>query len=84
MPGRISGYVRTMTDPRIDAATGGTNRWTKEPPTPGEDPREIDQERADPDVAEHEQAHRQITHVEQETGSEMGTSSTTYDPTARH
>jgi hypothetical protein len=75
------GYNPGMSDPRIDAATGGTNRWTKEPPTPGEDPREIDQERTDPDIAEHEQAHRQITHAEQETGSEMGTSSTTYDAT---
>jgi hypothetical protein len=81
MPTGRWGYVPTMTDPRIDATTGGTNRWTKEPPTPGEDPREIDQERTDPDLAHHEQVHRQITHAEQETGPEMGTSSTTYDAT---
>ena len=72
-----------MTDPRIDAMTGGTNRWTKESPAPGEDPREIDREKADPDLADHERLHRQITHIEQETGSEMGTSSTTHDPTER-
>jgi hypothetical protein len=81
MPVEAGGYGHPMTDPKIDATTGGTNRWTKEPPTPGEDPREIDQERADPDLAHHEQADRQVTHAEQETDSEMGTSSTTYDAT---
>lgn len=83
MRGTVTGTAPGMSNPRIDIVTGGTNRWTKEPPTPGEDPREIDRERADSDIAHHEQVHRQITHAEQETGPAMGTSSTTYDVTER-
>lgn len=61
----------------------GTDRWTKEGATPGEDPREIDEEDTDAEVAEHMHERRQITHAEQETGPAFGTSSTTYDPTER-
>lgn len=61
----------------------GRTRWTKEGTTPGEDPREIDREQEDPERAEQLRERRQVTHEEQETESEMGTSSTTYDPTDR-
>lgn len=63
----------------------GRTRWTKEGTTPGEDPREIDREQADPEHAARLRERRQVTHDEQESESEMmGTSSTTYDPTERH
>lgn len=62
----------------------GRTRWTKEGATPGEDPREIDREQSDPERTARLRERRQVTHVEQETDSaEMGTSSTTYDPTER-
>jgi hypothetical protein len=59
----------------------GTNRWTKEGGTPGEDPREIDREQVNPEFVRRLQEKRQVTHGDQETDDEMGTSSTTYDPT---
>lgn len=62
----------------------GNNRWTKEGTTPGEDPREIDEEQADSDQARRLLENRKVTHAEQDTGDELGTSSTTYDPTERH
>lgn len=71
----------SLLDDRYDPQT--TNRWTKEGATPGEDPREIDEEQLSPEYVCRLQENRQVTHGEQETEGEMGTSSTTYDPTER-
>ncbi|WP_020579526.1 hypothetical protein [Actinopolymorpha alba] len=61
----------------------GTNRWTKEGATPGEDPREIDTEQINPEYVRRLQERRQVTHAEEETPGEMGTTATVYDPTER-
>lgn len=40
-------------------------RWVKEPPTPGEDPREIDREKTTPEVLDDMADHDGIVHPQQ-------------------
>ena len=61
----------------------GSNRWTRGDVTPGEDPREIDREQTDAETVDYVQKHRTVVNAEDETGDELGTSSTTHDPTER-
>ncbi|HEY8455047.1 MAG TPA: hypothetical protein VIL34_05605 [Actinopolymorphaceae bacterium] len=63
----------------------GTNRWTKEGVTPGEDPREIDEEQFDPRLVHRVQQYRAVVHAEEATdpAEEMGTTATSHDPTER-
>ncbi len=71
-----------MTDePRRDSQD--KSRWAKEGATPGEDPRDIDEEQITPEYVRRLQERRHRSHAEQETEDEMGTSSTTNDPTER-
>lgn len=68
-----------MTDSSNDPVSTATNRFTREGVTPGEDPREIDAERADPESVAAEQSERYVRHADQLSTpeSQMGTSSTT-------
>jgi hypothetical protein len=87
------GYGGFMTDePGRDQDASGdaerddpeaTNRWTKEGATPGEDPREIDREQINPEYVRRLQERRAVTHRDEETDDEMGTSATSHDPTER-
>ncbi len=62
----------------------GTNRWTKEGATPGEDPREIDREQVNPEYVRRLQERRPVVHPDEESeDEEMGTSSSSHDPTER-
>ncbi len=72
-----AGYAFAMTDQPQDPASTATDRLTKEGATPGEDPRDIDAERADAEHVEHAQDHRAIRHADQleDPETEMGTSS---------
>ncbi|SDS25770.1 hypothetical protein [Actinopolymorpha singaporensis] len=71
-----------MTDePRRDSQD--KSRWAKEGATPGEDPRDIDEEQINPEYVRRLQERRQVTHAQPEAEDEMGTSSTTDDPTER-
>lgn len=75
-----------MTTGEIDPETTGTDRWTKGGAAPGEDPRDTEEAATDPDVAEHLATERSITHEElpdaeaKKAGEQMGTTSTTVDP----
>lgn len=68
-----------MTELPNDTVSTATNRLTKEDVTPGQDPREIDEERADPEHVAAAQAERYIRHADQLSApaDQMGTSSTT-------
>jgi len=68
-----------MTELPNDAVSTATNRLTREGATPGEDPREIDAERADLEHVQSEQAERYVRHADQlsEPAEQMGTTSTT-------
>lgn len=78
-----------MTDQPRDPVSTATDRWTKADVTPGEDPREIDEERADPQAVAAAQEGRHVRHADQvaDPANEMGTSSTrdvdAPDPLAR-
>lgn len=66
-----------MTEQSKDPVSTATQRLTKEGVTPGEDPREIDEERADPEAVAAAQEGRYVRHADQvaEPANEMGTSS---------
>ncbi len=68
-----------MTDLPSDPVSTATDRLTKEGVTPGQDPREIDEERADPEQVAAMQVERPVRHADQlsEPADQMGTSSTT-------
>lgn len=71
-----------MTDePRRDPQ--GKNRWIKEGATPGEDPREIDEEQINPEYVRKLQERRHVSHADEATEDDMGTTSKTSDPTER-
>ncbi len=57
----------------------GTDRWTKEGATPGEDPREIDLEQQDPERAKFLQEHRHVTNAGQAPEGRMGTNTDAHD-----
>ncbi|MGN6521609.1 MAG: hypothetical protein ACTHMZ_00125 [Actinomycetes bacterium] len=62
------------------------DRWTNEHVTPGQDPREIDRERSEPEAVERILVEGHLQHADQDTsgdGGEMGTSSSTRDPFPR-
>jgi len=66
-----------MTDQPASPVTTATDRLTKEGATPGEDPREIDAERADPASVAAVEDGRPVRHADQvaDPATEMGTSS---------
>jgi len=74
----LAGTVEAMTDQPQDPVSTATDRWTKADVTPGEDPREIDEERADPEAVAAAQENRYVRNADQvaEPATEMGTSST--------